>query len=73
MGLKLMPQAEIVADRFHVRNAPPLSCWNRIPAGSEVMKQVNDEIDRARRKAKREATKIKNNQAEREALAYSFV
>ncbi len=38
---KLMPTAEIVADRFH------------------VMKQVNDELDEARRKAKREATKLK--------------
>lgn len=46
---KLMPQAEIVADRFH------------------VMKQVNDELDRARRKVKREAKKIKN-QSKREKL-----
>ena len=37
-----MPQAEIVADRFH------------------VMKQVNDELDAARRKIKREAEKIKS-------------
>ena len=39
---KLMPQAEIVADRF------------------QVMKQVNDELDAARRKLKRESEKIKN-------------
>ena len=39
---KLMPQAEIVADRFH------------------VMKQVNDELDAARRKIKRATEKIKS-------------
>ena len=38
----LMPQAEIVADRFH------------------VMKQVNDELDAARRKIKRETEKIQS-------------
>ncbi len=37
-----MPQAEIVADRFH------------------VMKQVNDELDAARRKIKRATEKIKS-------------
>ena len=39
---ELIPQATIVADRFH------------------VMKQVNDELDGARRKIKREAEKLKN-------------
>ena len=39
---KLMPQAKIVADRFH------------------VMKQVNDELDAARRKIKRATEKIKS-------------
>ncbi|MDJ0596869.1 MAG: ISL3 family transposase [Pleurocapsa sp. MO_226.B13] len=39
---ELMPQATIVADRFH------------------VMKQVNDELDAARRKIKREAERLKN-------------
>jgi transposase len=39
---KLMHQAQIVGDRFH------------------VMKQVNNELDEARKEVKREATKIKN-------------
>jgi transposase len=38
---KLMPQAPIVGDRFH------------------VMKQVNNELDEARKEVKREAAKIK--------------
>ncbi|WP_287732833.1 transposase [Microcystis sp. M090S1] len=38
---KLMPQAQIVGDRFH------------------VMKQVNNELDEARKEVKREAAKIK--------------
>ena len=47
---KLMPQAEIVADRFH------------------VMKQVNDELDAARRKIKRETEKIKSKSQKSEIL-----
>jgi len=47
---KLMPQAEIVADRFH------------------VMKQVNDELDQARRKVKREAKNIKNKSKKEKLL-----
>lgn len=39
----LMPQAEVVADRFH------------------VMKQVNEELDRARKKIKKAAVALKNN------------
>ena len=39
---KLMPQAQIVGDRF------------------QVMKQVNNELDEARKAVKREAIKIKN-------------
>ena len=39
----LMPQAEVVADRFH------------------VMKQVNEELDRARKKIKKAAEVLKNN------------
>jgi transposase len=39
---KLMPNAEVVADRFH------------------VFKQVNDELDTCRKRAKNEANKIKN-------------
>jgi len=46
---KLMPQAKIVADRFH------------------IMKQVNDELDVARRKIKRETEAIKNK-SEREPI-----
>ncbi len=46
---KLMPQAKIVADRFH------------------IMKQVNDELDAARRKIKRETEAIKNK-SEREPV-----
>jgi transposase len=39
----LMPQAEVVADRFH------------------VMKQVNEELDGARKKIKKAALALKNN------------
>ena len=39
----LMPQAEVVADRFH------------------VMKQVNEELDRARKKIKKATEVLKNN------------
>ena len=39
----LIPQAEVVADRFH------------------VMKQVNEELDRARKKIKKAAVASKNN------------
>jgi transposase len=39
----LMPQAEVVADRFH------------------VMKQVNEELDGARKKIKKAAAALKNN------------
>ncbi len=45
-----MPQAEIVADRFH------------------VMKQVNDELDAARRKIKRETEKMKNKSKKEKIL-----
>ena len=45
----LIPQASIVADRFH------------------VMKQVNDELDAARRKIKREAKQLKN-QSKKEVI-----
>ncbi|GEM_PF-2413558 len=38
----LMPQAEVVADRFH------------------VMKQVNEELDGARKKIKKAAEALKN-------------
>ena len=48
---ELMPQAEIVADRFH------------------VMKQVNEELDAARRKIKREAEQIKNKSEKDEILS----
>ena len=44
-----MPQATIVADRFH------------------VMKQVNDELDAARRKIKREAERS-NNKSKKEKI-----
>ncbi len=47
---KLMPQAEIVADRFH------------------VMKQVNDELDAARRKIKRETEKMKSKSKKEKIL-----
>ena len=50
---KLMPQAKIVADRFH------------------IMKQVNDELDAARRKIKRETEAIKNK-PERERMLEGF-
>ena len=46
----LMPQAEVVADRFH------------------VMKQVNDELDAARRKIKRETEKIKSKSKKEKIL-----
>jgi transposase len=39
----LMPQAEVVVDRFH------------------VMKQVNEKLDRARKKIKKGADFLKNN------------
>jgi transposase len=39
----LIPQAEVVADRFH------------------VMKQVNEELERARKKIKKAAVASKNN------------
>ena len=47
---ELMPNAEIVADRFH------------------VMKQVNDELDAARRKIKRETEKIKSKSKKKKIL-----
>ena len=47
---ELMPQAEIVADRFH------------------VMKQVNDELDAARRKIKRETEKMKSKSKKEKIL-----
>lgn len=47
---KLMPQAQIVADRFH------------------VMKQVNGELDEARKETKREAKKIKNKKEQEKTL-----
>ena len=47
---ELMPNAEIVADRFH------------------VMKQVNDELDAARRKIKRETETIKNKSKKKKIL-----
>lgn len=46
---EVIPQAEIVADRFH------------------VMKQVNEELDAARKKTKRDAQKNKNK-TERESI-----
>ena len=48
---ELMPQATIVADRFH------------------VMKQVNDELDAARRKIKREAEQLKNQSKKEKILS----
>ena len=48
---ELMPQATIVADRFH------------------VMKQVNDELDAARRKIKREAERLKNKSKKEKILS----
>jgi transposase len=48
---KLMPQAQIVGDRFH------------------VMKQVNNELDEARKEVKREAAKIKNKKNKENILA----
>ena len=47
---KLMPQAQIVADRFH------------------VMKQVNEELDKARKEVKKEAMKIKNKKEKEKIL-----
>ena len=47
---KLMPQAQIVADRFH------------------VMKQVNEELDKARKEVKKEAIKIKNKKEKEKIL-----
>lgn len=48
---ELMPQATIVADRFH------------------VMKQVNDELDAARRRIKREAEQLKNKSKKEKILS----
>ena len=48
---ELMPQAKIVADRFH------------------VMKQVNDELDAARRKIKKEAERLKNEDEKEKILS----
>ena len=48
---KLMPQAQIVSDRFH------------------VMKQVNDELDAARKQVKREAENLKNQKNKKAILA----
>lgn len=48
---ELIPQAEVVADRFH------------------VMKQVNEELDRARKQTKREAEKLKNSPRKQKLLA----
>ena len=48
---ELMPQATIVADRFH------------------IMKQVNDELDAARRKIKREAERLKNKSKKEKILS----
>lgn len=48
---KLMPQAQIVADRFH------------------VMKQVNEELDAARKQVKREAQELKNQKNKQVILA----
>ena len=47
---KLMPQAQIVADRSH------------------VMKQVNEELDKARKEVKKEAMKIKNKKEKEKIL-----
>ncbi len=47
---KLIPQAEVIADRFH------------------VMKQVQDELDQERRKTKRTAEPLKNNQKKEQIL-----
>ena len=47
---KLMSQAQIVVDRFH------------------VMKQVNDELEEARKEVKREARKIKNKKDKEKIL-----
>jgi transposase len=44
----LIPQAEVVADRFH------------------VMKQVNEELDRSRKKIKKAAEVLKNSSKNRE-------
>ena len=51
LGEELMPQAKIVADRFH------------------VMKQVNDELDAARKKIKREAERLKNKSKKEKILS----
>jgi transposase len=48
---ELMPQAKIVADRFH------------------VMKQVNDELDAARRKIKKEAERLKDKDEKSKILS----
>ena len=47
---KLMPQAQIVANRSH------------------VMKQVNEELDKARKEVKKEAMKIKNKKEKEKIL-----
>ncbi len=47
---ELMPNAEVVADRFH------------------VMKQINDELDKIRKKERREINKIKNKRKKEEKL-----
>jgi transposase len=49
LAIEVLPEAEIVADRFH------------------IMGQINDELDRARRKIKREAEKI-NQKTETEKI-----
>jgi transposase len=51
MSTELMPNAEVVGDRFH------------------VMKQVSDELDRERRKIKRESDQIKNQPEKKSKLA----
>ncbi|WP_341529932.1 ISL3 family transposase [Nostoc sp. UHCC 0302] len=48
---EMMPNAQIVADRFH------------------VMKQINEELDQKRKKAKRAAEKIKNKKERESTLA----
>jgi transposase len=48
---ELMPNAEVVGDRFH------------------VMKQVSEELDRERRKIKRESEKIKNTEEKKSKIA----
>ena len=48
---EMMPNAEVVADRFH------------------VMKQVNDELDRERRKTKRKAEQLKDEEEKEKILS----